>query len=120
MGDYGTFDNTTAMARAGQARIDAASLALKHTLASTKLDSRTLERIDSASKDFEANFLSEMMKPMFEGIAVDQTFGGGKGEEVFRDFLVQEYAKKMADRGGIGIATAVRDQMIKTQEASIK
>lgn len=120
MSDYGTFDNTAAMARAGQVRIDATNLALKNTLASTKLDAKTLGRINTASKDFEANFLSEMMKPMFEGIQVDETFGGGKGEEVFRDFLVQEYSKKMADRGGIGIATAVRDQMIKMQEASIK
>ena len=120
MSDFGTFDNTAAMYRAGQVKIDATSLALKHTLASTKLDAKTLERINVASKDFEANFLSEMMKPMFAGVDVDPTFGGGKGEEVFRDFLVQEYSKKMADRGGIGIATAVRDHMIKTQEASIK
>jgi flagellar protein FlgJ len=120
MSDFGTFDNTAAMYRAGQVRIDSSSLALKHTLASTKLDAKTLDRINVASKDFEANFLNEMMKPMFEGIQVDETFGGGKGEEVFRDFLVQEYSKKMADRGGIGIATAVRDQMIKMQEASIK
>ena len=27
--------------------------------------------------------MSEMIKPMFEMIEVDETFGGGKGEEVF-------------------------------------
>lgn len=119
MNNFGTFDNTAAMARAGQVKLDATTLALKNTLASTRLDSKTLERITTASKDFEASFLSEMMKPMFEGLQVDETFGGGKGEEVFRDFLVQEYSKKMSERGGLGIAEMVKTQMIKMQEASI-
>lgn len=80
------------------------------------LDAKTLHRIDETAKDFEANFMAEMMKPMFEGLHPDENFGGGKGEEVFRDFLIQEYGKKIAETGGIGIAAAVREEMIRQQE----
>lgn len=79
-------------------------------------DAKKMERIDEASKDFEAVFISEMMKPMFEGISTEAPFGGGKGEEVFRDMLVQEYGKIMARTGSIGIAGPVKEQMIKMQE----
>ena len=48
---------------------------------------KELEAVEEAAREFEAVFVSEMMKPMFEGIKTDGMFGGGKGEEVFRGFL---------------------------------
>jgi Rod binding domain-containing protein len=101
-------------------RYEPAPRTLKEIAATSTLDMKTLKKIDEAAKDFEASFLSEMMKPMFAGIEVDENFGGGKGEEVFRDFMTQEYGKKMAGAGGIGIATLVRDQMISQQEGAAK
>jgi flagellar protein FlgJ len=80
------------------------------------LDAAKMKKVEEAAADFEAVFTSEMMKPMFEGIATDGPFGGGKGEEVFRDMLVQEYGKIMARTGSIGIAGPVKEQMIKMQE----
>lgn len=84
------------------------------------LDKKTLRQIDQAAEDFEAVFLAEMIKPMFEGIEVDEMFGGGKGEEVFRDLMIQEYGKNMAQAGGIGIASFVKDELIRQQEGKIK
>lgn len=72
--------------------------------------------IDAAAKDFEAVFLSEMLKPMFEGLQVDPEFGGGKGEEVFRGFMLQEYGKLMAATGKVGIAEHVKQELMKAQE----
>ncbi|MEK7802443.1 MAG: rod-binding protein [Pseudomonadota bacterium] len=69
-----------------------------------------------AAKDFEAVFITEMMKPMFESIEVDDTFGGGKGEEVFRGLLTQEYGKMFSQKGGIGLAAHVQSELIKIQE----
>lgn len=74
------------------------------------------EQIDALAQDFEAMFVAEMMKPMFEGIEVDPQFGGGKGEEVFRGLLLQEYGKIMAATGTLGIADAVKRQMLEMQE----
>lgn len=77
--------------------------------------SKDLKRIDQAAQDFEATFISEMLKPMFEMVEVNDTFGGGKGEEIFRDFTIQEYGKLIARQGGIGLSDQIKAQMIKLQ-----
>lgn len=79
-----------------------------------------VEKIDTAARDFEAVFLSAMMKPMFEEIEPDALFGGGKGEEVFNDLILDEYGKNMAAGGGIGIAAMVKEELIRQQEGSMK
>lgn len=73
-------------------------------------------KADQAAQDFEAVMISEMLKPMFETVEVDDTFGGGKGEEVFRGLLVQEMGKSIAKQGGLGLADSVRAELLKTQE----
>lgn len=78
-------------------------------------DSGDTKKIEESAKEFEAVFIAEMMKPMFEGIETDSMFGGGKGEEVFRGFLVTEYGKMMAESRGVGIADHVRAEMIRMQ-----
>jgi Rod binding domain-containing protein len=79
-------------------------------------DARKLERIEKAAEDFEAVFIAEMMKPMFEGIQTDGPFGGGKGEEIFRGMMLQEYGKEIARTNSFGIAQHVKAEMIKQQE----
>ena len=74
-----------------------------------------MARIDKAAQDFEAVFLSQMFSQMFNGIDVDPMFGGGKGEEMFRSMMVEEYGKKLADQGGIGIAESVKAKLIDMQ-----
>lgn len=78
--------------------------------------SKNNEAIEQAAEDFEAVFMAEMLKPMFDQIKPNGMFGGGKGEEVFQGMMVQEYGKIMADRGGIGIAEQVREEMLRIQE----
>ncbi len=73
------------------------------------------KRIDQAALDFESVFLTEMLKPMFHMVEVNETFGGGKGEEVFGDFLVNEYGKMIAKQGGIGLASQIKAELIKMQ-----
>lgn len=73
------------------------------------------KRMDETAKDFEAMFLSEMLRPVFETVEVDKTFGGGRGEQVFRSFLVTEYGKSLAEVGTTGIADLVKEQLIALQ-----
>jgi Rod binding domain-containing protein len=82
----------------------------------TLRDAKELKVIDETAKEFEALFVTEMMKPMFEGIETDGLFGGGKGEEVFSGFLLQEYGKLTSQTGGLGIADMVKAAMIQMQE----
>jgi Rod binding domain-containing protein len=76
---------------------------------------RNSDKAEATAKEFEAIFVSEMMKPMFEGIKTDGAFGGGKGEEIFRGFMLQEYGKMVAESGVLGIADAVKAKMIEMQ-----
>lgn len=103
-------DTSLALMQAAQAETDNAALKTKNT--------KNLEQIEEAAKDFEAVFMTEMLKPMFEGIKTDSRFGGGKGEEIFRGFMLEEYGKLMAERGDIGIASAVKAEMIRLQETA--
>ena len=77
-----------------------------------------IEKIEHAAQEFEAVFISEMLKPMFSEInEPDPLFGGGSGERVFNGMMVQEYGKIMADQGGIGIAESVKAELIKIQQS---
>ena len=73
-------------------------------------------QIDKAAEEFEAVFLSQMLSHMFEGVRADGPFGGGKAEEMFRSFMLQEYGKVMAATGGVGLADMVKREMIRAQE----
>jgi hypothetical protein len=53
---------------------------------------------------------------MFEGISTEAPFGGGKGEEIFRGMMVQEYGKILSKTGGLGLSPQIADAMIKMQE----
>ncbi len=85
---------------------------------SSTLSDEELGKIDQAAKDFEAVFISEMMKPIFETVEIDSNFGGGKGEEIFKGMMVQEYGKIMAEKGGLGIAEHVKAELIRIQESA--
>ena len=104
-------DTTIALMQATQANAGKSTKALKEAA-----KARELEKIEATAQEFEAVFIAEMMKPMFEGIQAEAPFGGGKGEEVFRGMLLQEYGKIVSQTGGIGIADQVKEQMIRLQE----
>ncbi len=74
------------------------------------------KRINEVAQDFEAMFMTEMLKPMFAEIKPDERFGGGKGEEVFSGMMLQEYGKMMAETGSLGIADSVKAQLIEMQD----
>ena len=74
------------------------------------------EATRKTAHEFEALFIAQMMQHMFAGIDTKGMFGGGPGEEAFRDMLNQEYAKVMAKSGGVGIADSVMREMLRQQE----
>lgn len=64
---------------------------------------------------FEATFLAEMLKET--GInGAPEGWGGGAGEEAFSSFLTQEYARLLAERGGIGLAEHIFAAITQTQD----
>ncbi len=86
------------------------------TLMMTQVTSpRADAKLDAAAHDFEAMFISEMLKPMVESVEIDDMFGGGKGEEVFRSMMTEEYGKLLAKSGGIGLASPVKQALLAAQ-----
>ncbi len=73
-------------------------------------------KMRETAEAFEASFLSQMLKPMFEGLETEGTFGGGEAEGTWRSFLIDAMAKQTAKAGGIGLADDVMAEMMKMQE----
>lgn len=75
-------------------------------------------KIRETAQAFEASFLSQMLKPMFEGLETEGMFGGGEGEATWRSFLIDAMAKQTVKAGGIGLADDVMAEMMKLQETA--
>lgn len=73
-------------------------------------------RMRETAEQFEASFLSQMLKPMFEGLKTDGVGGGGEAEAQWRSFMIDAMAKQAVKAGGIGLADQVVTQMLKVQE----
>ena len=73
---------------------------------------------EATAREFEAVFLGQMAKLMMESVEVGDEFSGGHGEEMFRGVLAEKLGAEMAKGGGIGLAPAVLDQIIRMQEGA--
>lgn len=60
-------------------------------------------QVQHAAQEFEAVFLTEMLKHAGMG-KMSEVFNGGVGEAAFSDFLLREYAMDIAENRSIGIA----------------
>lgn len=60
----------------------------------------------ATARAYEATFLAEMLKQAGVG-RTPAGLGGGAGEDAFSTFLVREYADRLAESGGIGLAEAI-------------
>jgi peptidoglycan hydrolase FlgJ len=98
-----TVQNAAMLAQSAQAR---APMATSNADVATK-----------TSKEFESVFISQFMGSMFQGISTDGPTGGGQGEEMFRSLMIDQYSKSIEQRGGFGLAAAVKRQLLKHQEA---
>lgn len=74
------------------------------------------ERMRQTAEDFEASFLTQMLKPMFDSLSTEAPFGGGEAEGTWRGFLVEAMAKQTVKAGGIGLTDTIVSEMIKMQE----
>ena len=68
-----------------------------------------------AAEAFEAQFLGHMFQLAMKDAPVDEVFGGGPGERMFRELLTDAWAESAVRSGGVGIADAVMRTMIQTQ-----
>lgn len=68
-----------------------------------------------AAEEFAAQFLGQMFQLAMQDMPVDEVFGGGPGEKMFRGMLTDAWADSAVKSGGVGIADAVMRQIIQIQ-----
>ncbi len=82
-----------------------------------KTDKASNERNDpklrEAAEDFEAAFISQMLK--FSGLGEALTKGGGEDVSAFTDFYIDNYAEKIVEKGGFGLADKFYDKLAAKQ-----
>lgn len=76
------------------------------------------KQLRQRADDFETMFMTNMLTPMFDTVDVDENFGGGHGEEMFRSLLTNEYAKGITAHGNLGLGNQVYRELLRAQEAS--
>ncbi len=76
---------------------------------------KTRAQAEMVAQQFERMFISEMLRPMFEGLETDGPFSGGNAEATFRPMLIDQYADAIAKGGGVGIADSVLKEILRMQ-----
>lgn len=74
------------------------------------------DEMRKAAEDFESMVIGQLLQPMFAALSTDGLGGGGFGEEIFRPMLVEEYAKGIAQGGGIGLAQSIITELQRMQQ----
>lgn len=68
-----------------------------------------------AAQQFEAVFVGEMTKTMLDSVPTDDRFGGGNAESIYSGMLAEQMGKSIAQKGGLGLAPKVMNEIIKMQ-----
>jgi len=55
------------------------------------------------------------MKTMRETVGKDQLTGGGRGEEVYRSMLDEQFVNQAVKRGGFGLAKQIEQDIIRQE-----
>jgi Rod binding domain-containing protein len=76
----------------------------------------SMAQIDAVAKDFEAQFISQMLSSMFATRDAKDSLGGSDTEETYQSMMVNEYGKIIAKAGGLGVADQIKRHMLHLQE----
>ena len=76
-------------------------------------DARRKE-LTKIAQDFEAIFTGMMLKSMRDTVPEDSLTGGGRGEDIYRSLLDQQYATLASQHnGGLGIAAMMEKELLR-------
>lgn len=70
------------------------------------------QKLRDVGKLYEKQFLREMLKSMRSTVSEGGFLKSNAGEKIFREQLDHEYVEKWGDRGGIGLADLIYDQLV--------
>jgi flagellar protein FlgJ len=71
------------------------------------------DRLAEACQEFEALFWQQILRQMRRSIPKGGLLDGGTAEEIFRDFLDEEYSRTMANMGPGSLARMLYEELEK-------
>ena len=80
-----------------------------------KSEAETRQAIHKSAQDFESTTMGQMLQLMSDTVEVDPDFGGGHGEEMFRQMLTTEYGKLMRKAGPSGVSSQIERELLRAQ-----
>lgn len=95
-------------------------LAQQRPLAPAPTATSDAAKADKAAKEYESVFVSQFLGSMFSSIPTDSVTGGGAGEEMFRSLMIDQYAKSIENQGGFGMASQMKAELLKHQQAAVQ
>jgi Rod binding domain-containing protein len=84
----------------------------------TKVSPKAQAKAKATATDFEAMFLNSMFSQMTSGLKGDGPFGDTPSTGVWRSMLMEQYSKRFATAGGVGISHEVFRELIMQQAKS--
>ena len=70
------------------------------------------ERLKQACADFEAIFVDFMLQQMRQTVPQNDSFGGGRAEQLYTSMMDSELAKSIAHQRGLGLAEQMYRQLM--------
>ena len=92
------------------------ALTTSHAMSLNGKKAPTMEQIETTSKAFEGQFVSQMLQSMFSTIDPKDELGGSEEEGTFRSMMLDQYGKSISRAGGIGVAAQIKRAMLQMQE----
>ena len=62
------------------------------------------KKIHEQAVELESVLISKMIEPMFPDGKESDLYGGGHGSDIFRQMMIDEYARNLAQSNGLGLA----------------
>jgi flagellar protein FlgJ len=79
------------------------------------IDEKQRQKLKKISQDFEGLFVGMMLKSMRETVGKEKLTDGGRGEEIFKSMLDQEYVAAASKTGGFGLAKQIEKELIRQE-----
>jgi Rod binding domain-containing protein len=80
-----------------------------------KVSPQQQAKAKKTATDFEGMFLNAMFSQMTSGLKGEGPFGDTTGTGVWRSMLTEQYSRKFASAGGVGVASEVYRTLILQQ-----
>ncbi len=77
----------------------------------TTSDLKSNAQLEEACSGFESLFIYILLKEMRATIPKSGFMSGGKAEEIYTSIMDSQLAKEISLKGGLGLASIIRDQL---------